>query len=138
MERAAAAMDDSAEAVAFTLSAEATARRLDVALAELMAGDQSRSRIQAIIREGGVAWEKRIQFASQQVLQRDLDAEEKEILRTTYGAALRESHDQPEERAKLFGVGLTQVDPGIDPATLYAWTAVARTLFNLSETVTRN
>ena len=91
-----------------------------------------------IVKEGGVAWENRLGFAFQQVLQRDPDDEEKEILRTVYGTALSEANDQPEERAKLFTDGLSKADASLDPASQYAWTAVARTLLNLSETVTRN
>ena len=91
-----------------------------------------------IMKEGGVAWEDRIQFAYRQALQREASDEEKEVMRKAYGIGLREAHDQPEERAKLFGVGLTKADEALDPFKLYAWTAVARTLFNLSETMTRN
>lgn len=91
-----------------------------------------------ILREGGVAWKNRVQFAFRQTLQRDPNDEEKEILRGVFGAAFSEAQNDPEKCAGLLRVGLKKPDSELEPAEVFAWTAVARTLLNLSETVTRN
>jgi hypothetical protein len=91
-----------------------------------------------IISEGSVAWKDRLDFAFKQALQRSPDPEETEVLRSVYGAAFSEARNEPKGSQELLGTGLSKPVADIDPAEVYAWTAVARTLLNLSETVTRN
>ena len=44
----------------------------------------------------------------------------------------------PAAAASLAQVGFAPVPADVDPAELAAWTHVARVLFNLPETITRN
>ena len=79
----------------------------------------------------------RIEFAYQQALQRKPSAQELKLLGELYHQQLEHYNAATEDAKKLISVGLTpQRDDLL--AERAAWTAVARTILNLHETITRN
>ncbi|MCH8840911.1 MAG: DUF1553 domain-containing protein, partial [Planctomycetes bacterium] len=79
----------------------------------------------------------RIEFAYQQALQRMPRAEEVQLLSQLFEQQLKHYSSDTEQAAKLQGVGLApRREEQI--AQRAAWTAVARTILNLHETITRN
>jgi hypothetical protein len=100
--------------------------------------EASRALAARIVTEGGDAPEERLAWAWRQVLQRLPRIEELETmipLHRRYHAAYQAD---PAAAASLAQVGFAPVPADVDPAELAAWTHVARVLFNLHETITRN
>ncbi len=80
---------------------------------------------------------EKIQWALRAVVQRDATQEEMRILTRVFAEQL-ERYKQDEDAAEqLASVGKSQPQQSIDVAELGAWTAVARVLLNLHETITR-
>lgn len=91
-----------------------------------------------IVREGGDSDDARLAWAWQQALQRLPRVEEME----TVLPLLRKHRDEYVADATaakaLLATGFAPVPADLDPAQVAAWTHVARVLFNLHETITRN
>jgi hypothetical protein len=91
-----------------------------------------------ILREGGAAEAERIRWAWRAVLSRPPAEREVAALARLYRLN-REQYESDRAAAKeLLRAGLAPQPNDIDVAELAAWTAVARALFNLNETITRN
>lgn len=93
---------------------------------------------QRIIEQGGGTAEERIRFAFERALSRAPMAEEITLLaqllesqRSAYGAA-------PEAAAAFVSAGQAPLPEAIPVPELAAWTAVARTILNLHEVITRS
>ncbi len=91
-----------------------------------------------ILSEGGKTTESRIDFAWNLALSRLPDAEEKQLLANLLSATRLDYESQPEVVADLAKTGISPIPPNLDPTELATWTAVARAILNLSETITRN
>jgi hypothetical protein len=91
-----------------------------------------------VLREGPGDLEARLVWAWGQVLARQPDSAEVEVLRTLLNRQLEVYRRQPDLAAAYLKVGLAPVPDGLDHAELAAWTNVARTLLNLHETLTRS
>jgi hypothetical protein len=82
--------------------------------------------------------EDRIGYAFGEALQRDPDADERQLLEH-FVASNRAEYAADSVAAKaLIAEGLTPVPEGLDAAELATWTAFARALLNVNETITRN
>jgi hypothetical protein len=80
----------------------------------------------------------RIDWALQQALARPArENGEAELLRATFESSATHFAANAEEAAGLLDVGQRPVPDDLDRTTLAAWTAVARVILNLHETVTR-
>ncbi len=91
-----------------------------------------------ILREGGTSATERIRWAWRTVLARPPVDREVAVLARLYWQN-RERYAADREAAdRLLNVGLAPRPVGVDGAELAAWTAVARALLNLDETITRN
>jgi predicted metal-dependent HD superfamily phosphohydrolase len=77
-------------------------------------------------------------WAWRQVLQRLPRVEELETMIPLYRRHRAAYQADPSAAAALQTVGFAPVPADVDPAELAAWTHVARVLFNLHETITRN
>jgi hypothetical protein len=91
-----------------------------------------------IIKEGGADAEGRIHFAFRRALGRKAGAEE---LKIVVGLLEKQRARYAADKAAataLLAVGDHAADKTIDPVESAAWTAVARTVLNLHETMTRN
>jgi hypothetical protein len=90
------------------------------------------------LREGGPDEATRLQWVWRTVLSRPAAARETASLqRLLQRSRDHYRQDLPAAR-ELLGTGMAPTPPGLDPVDLASWTAVARALLNLSETITRN
>ena len=90
-----------------------------------------------MMEESGHSTTGRIEFAYQQALQRMPQAEEVELLTNYSTSSFNITRPIPKLLLKLQSVGLAPRHEG-QVAERAAWTAVARTILNLHETITRN
>lgn len=90
-----------------------------------------------IIQEGGDEASDRIRWAFQQALSRDPDYEEATALDALLQEELSWFEERADEARKLAAVGQAPAPADLDVVELASWTAVARTLFNTHEFVTR-
>jgi uncharacterized protein DUF1553/uncharacterized protein DUF1549 len=81
--------------------------------------------------------EERANYAFRQVMSRVPDNAEKHVLLKVLAKSREQYKAKPESAQDLVKIGLAPVPKGADPTELAAWTAVCRTLLNLSETITR-
>jgi hypothetical protein len=100
--------------------------------------EASRVLAQRIIKEGGPSFEERLNFAFRVTLSRLPDQEEREIFQTLLEATRSEYEKQPKAADALLSNGLAKRADDIPSLELASWTAVARGLINLNETMTRN
>ncbi len=91
-----------------------------------------------ILREGGDSTEARLQFAFRQTVSRMPDQLEATALTELLALNGRAYQANPDAARELVRIGLAPTAEDLDPAELAAWTAVARALLNMSETITRN
>lgn len=91
-----------------------------------------------ILREGGTSNDERVRWAWRESLSRLPTDREHAALIKLLEAERSAIKDHPELPSKLLTVGLAAAPPEIDQTELFVWTAVARTIFNLNEFITRN
>ncbi len=100
--------------------------------------EASRAFAARIVREGGPTTGERLTFAFRQAVSRPPLEDEQRLL----AQLLKKSQDYyvaaPKEAEGLLAVGLTPAPEGLDRAELAAWSIVARSILNMSETITRN
>lgn len=99
--------------------------------------EAARAFAERILREGGDSLDQRVVFAFREALNRAPRAEESRLL-----ANLQRQHRQQYNQDKkaadlLLRVGERPVPADLVAAELAAWTSVARVIFNLHETITR-
>ncbi len=93
---------------------------------------------QRIIHSGGTEFSDRLEFAFRWALSRPPGPIGKQVLEDLYRQQLSEYRQNPAAASKLIAFGESEVPSDIDVVELAAWTAVARTILNLHETITRN
>ncbi|MBI4600508.1 MAG: DUF1553 domain-containing protein [Planctomycetes bacterium] len=91
-----------------------------------------------ILREGGASPDDRIRWAWREVLSREPEAREAAVLRRLLEDHARECREEGSRAGEILEVGLATAHRDIDPVELAAWSAVARAIFNLDETITRS
>jgi hypothetical protein len=91
-----------------------------------------------IVREGGDSDDARLAWAWQQALQRLPRVEEMETALPLLRKHRGDYTADPAAAKALLATGFAAVPADLDPAEVAAWTHVARVLFNLHETITRN
>ncbi|MCI0458969.1 MAG: PSD1 and planctomycete cytochrome C domain-containing protein [Gemmataceae bacterium] len=91
-----------------------------------------------ILREGGTTDTERVRWAWRTVLSRAPQERETAALSRLYQLNRQQYEADPAAARRLLGVGLTAQPADLDPVEAAAWTAVARALFNLNETITRS
>lgn len=91
-----------------------------------------------IVREGGASDDERISWAWQQATSRAPDEREIAVLRELLTADRAHFQSEPDAAARLAKSGQFAWPGDVAPVELAAWTAVARAVLNLHETVTRN
>ncbi len=89
------------------------------------------------LRESGEGTDDKITWCYQQVLSRNPSQDELTLLRDFYERNIRCYQEDPKQAEKLLGVGLAVHPDEGDHVRLAAWTAVARAIFNLHESITR-
>jgi hypothetical protein len=90
-----------------------------------------------VLREAGPGDEARIRRAWRLVLAREPDRRERSALARLLDASRRDYRADPAAARKVVGVGLAALPAEAATVELAAWTALARVLLNLDETITR-
>ena len=80
---------------------------------------------------------QKLRWAFLQVLSRKPAEAEQQVLLEVYDDQLRQYADQSTRARQLVQVGQAPLADDVDVVPLAAWTAVARVLLNLHETITR-
>jgi len=93
---------------------------------------------QRIIEQGGATPEERIRFAFERALSRAPQPEEVGILAQFLESQRGQYAAAPEEAAAFISTGQAPLPEAIPAPELAAWTAVARTILNLHEVITRS
>jgi len=91
-----------------------------------------------IITDGGTGFDSRTDFAYRTVLSRSPDSDEREVLASLLEETRKGYELDSTAAPELLSIGGSPIPATIDPIELASWTAVARVLLNLNETVTRN
>jgi hypothetical protein len=91
-----------------------------------------------IVTEKPGDFSQRLSWAMRQALSRPPNERETDILRELWQSQREQYGRQLEDAEKLVSTGLSSTEHDLDRAELAAWTAVARTIFNLHEFITRN
>ncbi len=99
--------------------------------------EAARAFAERIVREGGNKPRARIAWAMNEALSREPTKAEVRVLDKLYGANKKEYRKDEKAAAALVAVGQHPVPEEIDSVELAAWTAVARTIMNLPEFITR-
>ncbi|MFO1020481.1 MAG: PSD1 and planctomycete cytochrome C domain-containing protein [Planctomycetales bacterium] len=100
--------------------------------------EAARAFAERILREGPADVKGRLEFAYRQILSRGPRPQEIILLTKLHAEQLAEYQKDPKGAEELLHVGVHAVPEKMDRAELAAWTAVARVLLNLHETITRN
>lgn len=79
----------------------------------------------------------RSQFIAQQLMARDLTAEELATLQETLQSSMQYYTAHAEDASKLLTVGATPADPQLPAVELACWTIVTSQIFNLDEALTK-
>ena len=82
--------------------------------------------------------DERIRWAFTHALSRTPNKREVELLRKLYESQLAIYQGEPSTAGELISIGLSDFPDSLDHVELAAWTSVARAIFNLNETITRN
>ncbi|NOY42287.1 MAG: DUF1549 domain-containing protein [Planctomycetes bacterium] len=91
-----------------------------------------------ILREGGDSTPSRLSYAFRAAVSRQPDEFEAKAITELLASAQKQYQNNADAANELVGVGLTPANSELDHAECAAWTAVARAILNLSETITRN
>ncbi len=91
-----------------------------------------------VIQEGGETFDDRLDFAYRLCLSRSPDEEESQLLRNLFTQTQAEYNSNVEAAREFVSLGQSQYPGSTSPVELASWSAVTRTLLNLSETITRN
>lgn len=100
--------------------------------------EASRKLAERMLREGGPDIGTRLQFAYQQLLSRAPRPDELKILTDMYQKHLAEYQAEKPAAEELLKIGAAAASADLDHAQLAATTSIARVLYNLHETITRN
>ena len=91
-----------------------------------------------IIQQGGDTAATRLDFAFRKALSRKPDTGEHHLLEALLAEAHRDFTEHPGSAVDLLSTGIAPIAGHIEPVELASWTAVARVILNLAETITRN
>lgn len=100
--------------------------------------EASRKLAERMVREGGPNIGTRLQFAYAHLLSRVPRPEEVKILTDMYQKHLIEYQAEKPAAEELLKIGAAPMTSDVDKAELAATTSIARVLYNLHETITRN
>ena len=91
-----------------------------------------------MMKEGGATVAARLAFGFRLATSRFPDSQESDTLRRLYESQIATFQQDPEAAKRLIALGDSGSDGSFTVSDLAAWTMVANTLLNLSETITIN
>jgi hypothetical protein len=89
------------------------------------------------LHEAGSATDDRLNYMFRLVLARYPDAQEFAELGSAFKDLTAHYTKQPEAAKQLIAIGAAQVDPGMNPSDLAAWTMMGNVILNLDEAITK-
>jgi mono/diheme cytochrome c family protein len=99
--------------------------------------EAARKLAERTIREAGSADRERIAFLWRQAVSRSPDADELRLVQELVDRRRAEYEADPQAAAELLAVGIAPRDKTLNETELAAWTATARAVLNLNETIAR-
>lgn len=100
--------------------------------------EAARAFAERIMKEGGTDAVSRIRWAYQESLSRGPSATELKLVADLHAHQLKRYLGDEAAAKEFLSVGIRPAPEDLPPAEHAAWTAVARTILNLHETITRN
>jgi hypothetical protein len=91
-----------------------------------------------VLDGGGDTFDARLDFIFRRALARTADEAERALLNELLSDSRQRFAENPTAADQLLGVGQKKTSGDRDAVELAAWTCVARAVFNLNETITRN
>ena len=91
-----------------------------------------------ILQDGGQTTDSRLDFAFRMAVSRQPDDVERKVLVGLLESQRRYFRSNPDAAGKLLQTGIAAAPANVDRKELAAWTAIARAILNLNETITRN
>ena len=82
--------------------------------------------------------QQKLNFAYLRAVSRPIEPAESQLLEKLLETHLKDYQADPAAANELLKIGARPTPTDIPPATLAAWTSVARTILNLHEVITRN
>jgi mono/diheme cytochrome c family protein len=99
--------------------------------------EAARKLAERAIKEGGAADQERIAFLWRQAVSRSPDADELRLVQGLVDRRRKEYQADPKAAGELLATGISPRDKTLNEAELAAWTAAARAVLNLHETIAR-
>jgi len=99
--------------------------------------EAARKFAERILQEGGSSFESRLEYAWRLALSRVPTAEETRLLKEIVDTNADRYSQDAAAAEQLLQTGIAPVAEGLDQSELASWTAVARTILNLHEAITR-
>ncbi|MBI1371963.1 MAG: DUF1553 domain-containing protein [Phycisphaera sp.] len=99
--------------------------------------EAARQLAERVMTQGGATFDDRITYAFRLVTARKPSAAERDVLAAELDRRLKQYRADRPAAEKLLNVGVSPRDARLDVVEHAAWTAVARLLLNLSETITK-
>jgi hypothetical protein len=100
--------------------------------------EAARAFAERALREGGATFGEQVRWAWREALSREPSGEEVRLLEGLHSRHLEQYRADPEAARKLVSTGESPLPQDLDVGALAAWSSVARVIFNLQETLTRN
>jgi hypothetical protein len=100
--------------------------------------EAARKFAERILLEGGETTPARLEFAFRQAISRRPDQFEIDTVTQLLDASRRQYQQNPAAARELIGTGLAPFAKEVNPIELASWTAVARAILNMHETITRS
>ena len=100
--------------------------------------EAARKFAERIMTEGGLSDPARIGFAFETATSRSIRNNERTVLLKLFNRQYNRYRKDKDAALKLLGVGESPRNPKLNTAELAAWTAVAGTILNLDETITKS
>ena len=98
---------------------------------------KARKLAELALTSGGAGDDERIAFLWQRAVSRSPDARELAIVKDLLARRREEFKASPQAAAELLAVGIAPRDKTLNETELAAWTAAARAVLNLNETIAR-
>jgi hypothetical protein len=99
--------------------------------------EAARKLAELAIASGGATDDERIAFLWKRTLSRGPDAEELSVVKGLLARRRDEFKADPQAASELLAVGIAPRDKTMNETELAAWTAAARAVLNLNETIAR-
>jgi hypothetical protein len=99
--------------------------------------EAARHLAQRALKEGGTAFEPRVQYVATRLLARQFHDDELDVIRGSLSELLSHYQSQQADAKRLLAVGESKADTSLNPSELAAWTMLVNELMNLDEVLNK-